>query len=118
MAMTTTNRTWRPIVLATLAPALIALVGPAAPSRLGNSDLSWYTIDGGGDMWTLGGDFELSGTAGQPDASTAALTGGEFELTGGFWVPFAARVKPVPPSSVEPADDVLEQAEPEPLPPP
>ncbi|HUU96277.1 MAG TPA: hypothetical protein VM487_11100 [Phycisphaerae bacterium] len=55
-------------------------------------DLDWWTVDGGGDMWTSGGEFELSGTIGQPDASTTVMTGGDFELTGGFWpvatVPF------------------------------
>ena len=35
-------------------------------------------------MWTTGGDFELSGTIGQPDAGTV-MTGGDFQLTGGFW---------------------------------
>jgi hypothetical protein len=47
--------------------------------------LDWWTIDGGGDMWTADGDVELSGTIGQPDAA-ATMTGGEIELTGGFWV--------------------------------
>jgi len=46
--------------------------------------LDWWTADGGGDMWTTGGDFELSGTIGQPDAGVV-MTGGDFELVGGFW---------------------------------
>jgi len=46
-------------------------------------ELSWYTMDGGGAMRTYGGAFELSGTIGQPDAGT--LSGGAYELTGGFW---------------------------------
>ncbi len=46
-------------------------------------DLGWYTIDGGGDMWTTGGNYELSGTIGQTDAGV--LTGGGFTLVGGFW---------------------------------
>jgi hypothetical protein len=46
--------------------------------------LEWWTVDGGGAMWTTGGAFELSGTIGQPDAGVV-LTGGGFELTGGFW---------------------------------
>lgn len=46
--------------------------------------LSWYTIDGGGATWTASGNFELSGTIGQPDAG-ALMTGGAFELIGGFW---------------------------------
>jgi hypothetical protein len=47
-------------------------------------DLGWNTIDGGGDMWTTGGDFELSGTIGQPGVG-AVMTGGNFALSGGFW---------------------------------
>ncbi len=46
-------------------------------------DLSWYTIDGGGEMLTTGGAYELGGTVGQPDAGK--LSGGSFQLTGGFW---------------------------------
>ena len=46
-------------------------------------DLSWFTIDGGGVMRSTGGDFELSGTIGQPDAG--AMSGGNFTLNGGFW---------------------------------
>ncbi len=38
----------------------------------------------GGTGSSSGGAFSLSGTVGQPDASTP-LTGGAFALTGGFW---------------------------------
>ncbi len=47
----------------------------------GDFDLSWYTIDGGGGTST-GDGFVLRGTIGQPDAGT--LSGGDFELRGGF----------------------------------
>jgi hypothetical protein len=47
--------------------------------------IGWWTLDGGGEMWSTGGDFELSGTIGQPDANELLMTGGDFELTGGFW---------------------------------
>ena len=50
----------------------------------GAFELSWFTIDGGGGT-SSGGDFVLSGTAGQPDAGD--LTGGDFLLRGGFWQP-------------------------------
>ncbi len=60
----------------------IAVAG-ASISSAQDFDLSWYTIDGGGEMFTSGGDFELSGTIGQPDPG--AMTGGDFELVGGFW---------------------------------
>ena len=46
-------------------------------------DLTWHTIDGGGVMRSTGGNFDLSGTIGQPDAG--AMSGGNFTLTGGFW---------------------------------
>ena len=46
-------------------------------------DIDWWTIDGGGVLLSSGGDFELSGTVGQPDAG--AMTGGDFTITGGFW---------------------------------
>lgn len=56
----------------------------AATSVTGEEfDLSRQSIDGGGVMHSTGGDFELSGTIGQPDAGI--LVGGDLELTGGFW---------------------------------
>jgi hypothetical protein len=50
----------------------------------GGYDLTWNTYDGGGGTST-GGGFELSGTAGQPDAGEQVLTGGNYSLAGGFW---------------------------------
>ena len=49
--------------------------------------LNWWTIDGGGVMRSTGGNFELSGTIGQPDAGS--MSGGNFALTGGFWFALA-----------------------------
>jgi hypothetical protein len=46
-------------------------------------DLSWWTVDGGGQMYSLGGGYKLGGTIGQPDAGV--LTGGGYTLGGGFW---------------------------------
>jgi len=46
-------------------------------------EIARSTIDGGGVMQSGGGDFELSGTIGQPDAGV--MTGGAFDLSGGFW---------------------------------
>ena len=51
-------------------------------------EITRWTIDGGGVMRSTGGDLELSGTIGQPDAGS--MTGGGFSLTGGFWFPVAA----------------------------
>ena len=63
-----------------IAAALVFVV-----SAVGADDLliDWFTIDGGGGV-SVGGDFELSGTIGQPDAS-ATMSGGDYELAGGFW---------------------------------
>jgi hypothetical protein len=46
-------------------------------------DLTWWTVDGGGDTAT-GGGFTLSGTIGQPEPGPVS-TGGGFTLTSGFW---------------------------------
>ncbi len=53
----------------------------------GTYEIPWHTIDGGGVMFTTGGDFELSGTIGQPDAGpdSAGMSGGDFQIVGGFW---------------------------------
>ncbi len=69
--------------LAGAAITLAAFLSLAPPATAQVFDLSWYTIDGGGEMFTAGGNFELSGTNGQPDAGR--MRGGDFELLGGFW---------------------------------
>ena len=56
---------------------LLAVGGPP------EYEISRSTVDGGGVMHSTGGDFQLSGSIGQPDAGV--LTGGGFTLTGGFW---------------------------------
>jgi hypothetical protein len=59
-----------------------------AASARAQYDLGWRSVDGGGVMHAGGGTFELGGTIGQPDAGsfTMPMTGGTFELSGGFWV--------------------------------
>ena len=61
--------------------ALLLLTATSAAAQ--DFSINWYTVDGGGEMFTTGGSFELSGTVAQPDAG--AMTGGDFELVGGFW---------------------------------
>ena len=75
-------------MLLSLATALsAAALGYAQPGEIRADDfeISRWTIDGGGVMQSAGGEFELSGTIGQPDAGTMSSGEGEFELTGGFW---------------------------------
>ena len=67
------------LVIAALLAAGAASLGAVAPDGF---RLSWWTVDGGGGR-SAGGDFVLSGTAGQPDAG--ALTGPGYALGGGFW---------------------------------
>ena len=54
-----------------------------------------HTVDGGGGT-SSGGNFEIQGTIGQPDADPLQpSTGGGFEVTGGFW-PGLAPASPQP----------------------
>ncbi len=67
-----------------LTAAALLLAGVATADEF---EITRSTLDGGGAMNSTGGDFELSGTVGQPDAGV--MTGDDFELTGGFWFPQA-----------------------------
>ena len=62
---------------------LTLFAGPVTATAQSFS-MDWYTIDGGGGQ-SGDGTFELKGTIGQPDAGPV-MTGGNFELAGGFWV--------------------------------
>lgn len=70
----------------TLAFAIVVGIGLVPALAAGDFTIDWWTVDGGGEMFTTGGDFELSGTIGQHDAGSVVLTGGSFELIGGFWL--------------------------------
>ena len=90
----------------------IALATAAAPGPEGGFDLSWNTTDGGGGASSNGG-FELEGTIGQPDAAQLIMTGGSFELQGGFWSGVAGEPSEtcapdiVPPVGLVNVDDLL-----------
>ncbi|HEY1786620.1 MAG TPA: hypothetical protein VGJ73_00625 [Verrucomicrobiae bacterium] len=60
-----------------------ALLFLAVSASAQSYSINWYKIAGGGGTST-GGQYTVSGTIGQPDASTA-MTGGIYSLTGGFW---------------------------------
>jgi hypothetical protein len=66
-------------------PLLTALflLGSVALAQSGAYDLSWWTVDNGGGTWSSGGRFRLGGTIAQPDAGL--LSGGRFDLLGGWW---------------------------------
>ncbi|MHC4695319.1 MAG: hypothetical protein ACYTFA_01100 [Planctomycetota bacterium] len=65
------------------------MITTVALTAVGSDDLtvSRHTINGGGVADSTGGNFELSGTIGQPVAGVRS--GGELELSGGFWFPLA-----------------------------
>jgi hypothetical protein len=58
--------------------------------------IDWSAIAGGGGTST-GGVYTISGTIGQPDAG-AAMNGGNYSLTGGFWSLIAAVQTPGAPT--------------------
>lgn len=64
----------------------IALLAAVATPALAQSTLDWFTIEPGSTITDA--TFELTGVIGQPDANPpqAPMTGGGFELLGGFLV--------------------------------
>ena len=73
--------------------ALLALFGLAAmtwATKLAETDgwIFWRGRAAGGGGVSQGGDFHLSGTAGQAEAG-GPMQGGDYALSGGFW-PFSA----------------------------
>ncbi len=75
------SRIFKPILTSGLVVSVVGLAALAA--QLGEEiEISWFTVDGGGGD-SIGGEFALLSTIGQPDAG--AMAGGDFELAGGFW---------------------------------
>jgi uncharacterized repeat protein (TIGR01451 family) len=70
--------------------ALLALLLAAhAGTALSQTyDISWWTVDGGGDTALAGPPFDAGVTAGQADAG-GPFVGGSFLVAGGFWALFA-----------------------------
>jgi hypothetical protein len=66
------------------------LVAGVAWASSASYDLSWWSVDGGGQTFSSGGGYTLGGTAGQPDPGL--LAGGGYALGGGFWGGGAAAV--------------------------
>jgi hypothetical protein len=47
--------------------------------------------------------YSVTGTIGQPDATTVTMTGGPFALDGGFWTVFAVQTLGAPKLTIVPA---------------
>ena len=79
------QRPWTKALL--VGGVLLALLLAAGGLALAQSyTISNETVDGGGYTTGTGGDYTLSGSAGQQDASTEGSGGGgTYTLTGGFW---------------------------------
>ena len=63
---------------------LIAVCLLMTVPALGQYEIRWSTIDGGGGQ-SSGGQYTLTGTIGQPDAGYSE--GGDYYVLGGFWPP-------------------------------
>jgi hypothetical protein len=78
------------LLLLVIAVAILGVVSASAlPLRFASGTivegytLDWWTVDGGGTMFSTGGNYSLGGSIGQPDAGTSS--GGTYALSGGFW---------------------------------
>lgn len=70
----------------TTAIAGALLLAAAGPLSAQDYSIDWFTIDAGGTLESEGGDWKLSGTIGQWDATEGReLSGGDWHVTGGFW---------------------------------
>ena len=67
-------------------------------ARAQSYSIDWYKIAGGGGTST-GSVYSISGTVGQPDAG-GPMTGGNYSLTGGFWVLAAVQTPGAPTLSI------------------
>lgn len=77
----------------TIAAALPLICAASANAQF---NLDWHTIDGGGQMFSTSRAMELGGTIAQHDA-VQSLSGGGFQLVGGFWpVSLAVEAPPCP----------------------
>lgn len=65
---------------------LFALLLVPTPALAQEFEIPWHTVDAGGEMFSTGGEWTLSGTIGQWEVDTEApADGGPWSLTGGFW---------------------------------
>jgi hypothetical protein len=75
------------IVMTSTSPAVGQATAPLPAPREAIAtgyDLSWWTVDGGGDTHVSGGAYALGGTIGQLDAG-GEVAGSPYSLLGGFW---------------------------------
>ena len=78
----------RRLCLTAVVILLMVISAPLALASGGELEIPWHTIAGGGTAASCGGDYCLSGSAGQSVA--AAASGGIYGVQGGFWAVGAA----------------------------
>jgi len=65
--------------------------------------IQWYKIaGGGGTSASTNGQYTVSATIGQPDASTS-MSGGNYSVTGGFWSIYAVETAGAPLLTITPS---------------
>ncbi len=63
---------------------IVGLARPLQAQISANYDLEWNTIDNGGMLCGLGGNYQLSAASGQADANTL-MTSANYALNAGWW---------------------------------
>lgn len=89
-----TNRKW-PNLPRRLCVSVALLLFSLSVSFAQSYSIDWWTINGGGGTST-GGVYAVTGTIGQPDAGSTAMTGGNYSVTGGFWALAAVQTPGAP----------------------
>ena len=72
-----------------LTAVLLAVISSATAQSGGPYDLVWSKMTDGGvapSNPSTSGEYALASAVGQGDAGPVTLTGGEYKLSGGFWV--------------------------------
>ncbi|MFW6184475.1 MAG: hypothetical protein ACOC8X_11815 [Chloroflexota bacterium] len=80
--MNKANSKYRIVAITMVLLAALLLAGGAFSQASSGYRINWWTVDGGGGS-SSAGQLSLSGTVGQADAGI--LSGGMYELHGGFW---------------------------------
>jgi hypothetical protein len=83
------------------AACLILLVSSAVRAQSGGDFTITQSVVAGGGGPSVNGPFEVTGTAGQHDATTATSAGGLFRLDGGFWPAPESGASPPPPCAAD-----------------
>jgi hypothetical protein len=73
----------------------------------GDYQLDWFAYHGGGVTACIGNHFKLAGTSGQLGANVTAMTGGDYELAGGFWPGVVSQRPPKVPGLLEVLDELV-----------